>query len=158
MRKSLVEEILKQMETNKNIFFICSDLGYKLFDRIRDTYPDRFVNTGASEFSAVGIAVGLAIEGKIPFVYSITPFLLYRAFEMIRNYIDHEIIPVKLLGGGRDQDYHIDGWSHDSSDAKQIMKTFKNIKTYWPYTSEEIPALLAEIIDNNKPCFVSLRK
>ena len=146
------------METNKNIFFICSDLGYKLFDRIRDTYPDRFVNTGASEFSAVGIAVGLAIEGKIPFVYSITPFLLYRAFEMIRNYIDHEIIPVKLLGGGRDQDYHIDGWSHDSSDAKQIMKTFKNIKTYWPYTSEEIPALLAEIIDNNKPCFVSLRK
>ena len=128
MRKSLVEELLKQMELNDKIWCLTGDLGYKLLDPIRDKFPDRFVNCGASEFSMVGVAVGVAKMGKIPFVYSITPFLIYRAFEMIRNYVDHEKIPVKLLGGGRDNDYHIDGFSHDSSDAKQIMNTFKNIK------------------------------
>lgn len=168
MRKSLVEEIIKIMEVNKDVYFITADLGYFLFDRIRDQFPDRFVNTGASEFSAVGMAVGLAKMGKIPFVYSITPFLIYRAFEMIRNYVDYEKIPVILLGGGRDDDYHIDGFSHDASDVKKMFTSFdiqsneevvfKNIKDYWPETPEEIPALIAEIIKSKKPTFLSLRK
>ena len=158
MRKSLVEELLKIMEVNKDIYFITADLGYFLFDRIRDQFPDRFVNTGASEFSAVGMAVGLAKMGKIPFVYSITPFLMYRAFEMIRNYVDFEKIPIILLGGGRDNDYHIDGQTHDSTDLKPILDNLNNIKQYWPETAEEIPNLVKKVIKDEKPTFISLRK
>lgn len=171
MRNSLANELHKQMAVNKDIYFITCDLGYKLWDKIRDDYPDRFCNTGASEVSAVTMAVGLALSGKVPFVYSITPFLLYRAFEPIRYYLEHEQIPVKLLGGGRNQDYHIDGFSHDASDVSKLFTTldlafaggdddpiFDGIKDYWPETPEEIPALVAEIIKNKKPCFLSLVK
>ena len=40
----------------------------------------------------MGMATGLALENKIPVVYSITPFIIYRPFEFIRNYLDHEKI------------------------------------------------------------------
>ena len=168
MRKLFRDLLIKEMETNKDIFFITADLGYKLWDEIREKFPDRFVNTGASEFSAVGMAVGLAKMGKIPLIYSITPFLMYRAFEMIKTYINGEEIPVILLGGGRDKDYHIDGPSHDASDVKKMFTDFderanedtifSNIKDYWPDTLEDIPTIFKKVIRDRKPAFISLKK
>ena len=88
MRGWFAYELYQQMKKNKNIWLVTGDLGYKMFDSIKDDFPDRFLNAGSSEQAMMGIAVGLALKGKIPFVYSITPFLLYRSFETIRNYIN----------------------------------------------------------------------
>ena len=95
MRKCFADALHSQMAENRKIWVITADLGYKMWDRVREDYPDRFINVGAAEQVMVGIGIGLALEGKIPILYSITPFLLYRPFESIRNYIDREKIPVK---------------------------------------------------------------
>jgi transketolase len=97
--------LFNEMVVNEDIYLITGDLGYGLWDAIRDAYPQRFYNVGSSEMAMMGMGVGLAMEGKIPYVYSITPFAIYRPFEMIRNYLDHEEIPVNVIGGGRDRDY-----------------------------------------------------
>ena len=78
------------MKENKNIFLLTGDLGYNLWDNIKIDFKDRFINAGSSEQLMMGMAIGLAMDGKIPIVYSITPFLLYRPFELIRNYVNHE--------------------------------------------------------------------
>ena len=158
MRGWFSYELYQQMKKNKDIWLLTGDLGYRMFDSIRDEMPDRFINTGAAEQSMVGIGVGLALEGKIPFIYSITPFLLYRPFEMIRNYVNHEGIPIKLIGGGRDKDYGGDGFSHWSEEDKQVMKLFPNIESYWPKTKEEIPNMVRLLIENNKPVYLNLRR
>jgi transketolase len=62
----------------KTFILLTGDLGYGLWDRIKIDYPDRFINTLSSEQLMLGIACGLAMEGKIPVVYSITPFVLYQ--------------------------------------------------------------------------------
>jgi transketolase len=67
-------ELYRQMRVNKNIWLLTGDLGYKLFDPIRDAYPNRFINTGAAEQSLVGLGVGLAMEGKIPFGQAQFPY------------------------------------------------------------------------------------
>ncbi|MDO8657799.1 MAG: hypothetical protein Q7K55_03600, partial [Candidatus Levybacteria bacterium] len=105
MRGWFAYDLYNHMAKNENIWIITGDLGYKLFDYIRRDFPERFINTGAAEQAMIGIAIGLALDGKIPFVYSITTFLLYRPFETIRNYINYEKIPVKLIGSGRNKDY-----------------------------------------------------
>ena len=69
------------MSANEDIVVLTGDLGYGLWDKIRIDYPDRFWNVGSSEQLMMGMASGMAMDGKIPFVYSITPFLLYRPFE-----------------------------------------------------------------------------
>jgi transketolase len=140
------------------IWIVTGDMGYKMWDLVEIDFPERFINTGAAEQTMVGIGVGLALEGKIPFVYSITPFLLYRSFETIRNYINREKIPVKLVGSGRDEDYLHDGFSHWAKEDKEVMKIFGNILSRWPETKEEIPSLVEEMIDNPIPYYVNLRK
>lgn len=158
MRGWFAWELHAQMLANPKIWVITGDLGYKMLDRIRDDFPERFINAGVAEQAMVGIGVGLALEGKIPFVYSITPFLIYRPFETIRNYINREKIPVKLIGGGRNKDYLYDGFSHWAEEDKEIMKIFSNIKSFWPKTKEEIPTLLPEIISNKEPVYLNLSR
>lgn len=151
--------LYKKMEENEDIVVITGDLGYKMFDDIKEDFPDRFVNAGASEQAMMGLAVGLALEGKIPFVYSITTFLLYRPFETIRLYIEGEQLPVKLIGSGRDKDYAHDGPSHHSEDAEKILATaFPSIVALWPDSKEQIESLVEFMVENKKPTFISLRR
>lgn len=151
-------ELHQQMSKNKKIFLLTGDLGYGMFNAIRDDFPDRFVNVGAAEQSLVGLGVGLAMSGKIPFCYSITPFLLYRPFETIRNYINGENIPVKLIGGGRDRDYEIDGFSHNAEDDRRVIELFTHIISFWPETKEEVPDLVKSAIKYKDPFYINLRR
>lgn len=158
MRGWFVYELFQHMKTNKNIYVLTGDLGYKMLDSLRDAYPERVLNVGASEQAMIGMAIGLSLEEKIPVVYSITTFLLYRPFETIRNYVNHESIPVKLIGGGRDKDYLDHGFCHWAEEDKQVMKIFKNIDSRWPEALEEIPGLVDEMIKSDKPWYVNLRR
>lgn len=151
--------LYEAMKTDPDIWVITGDLGYGMLDKIRDDFPDRFINTGAAEQAMMGIAVGLALEGKKPFVYSITTFLLYRPFETVRNYINHERIPVRLIGAGRDRDYEHDGFSHWSEDIIPIFENaFPYITDLWPEEKEDIPEMVKMMVAENHPWFISLRR
>jgi len=158
MRACFSEALYIRMTKNKKVWVIVNDLGYKMWDKIRLDFPDRFINVGAAEQALIGIAIGLALENKIPFVYSITTFLLYRPFETIRNYINHEKIPVKLIGSGRNKDYIHDGISHWAEEDRKVMNIFKNIKAKWPQAAGEIPNLIDEMLESKKPWYVNLKR
>lgn len=158
MRRTFAQELHKQMTLDVDIVVILGDLGFGMFDEIRKDYSDRVINTGASEQAMMDIAVGLALSGKKPFVYSITNFLLYRPFETLRTYINHEKIPVRLIASGRDKDYTHDGISHHSEDAKKILDCLPNITQYWPETKEEIPNLVKQLAEATQPSFISLKR
>lgn len=151
-------ELYKQMAKNKKVWVVVGDLGYKMFDYIKKDFSDRFINVGASEQAMIGISIGLALEGKIPITYSITPFVLYRPFETIRNYIDYERISVKLIGAGRDNDYLDHGFCHWAKEDKKVMTIFENIEAKWPKKNEEIPELVEKMIKSEKPWYVNLRR
>lgn len=158
MRREFAKELYHRMTLDNNIVLITMDLGYKMWDEIREAYPKRFFNVGASEQAGLDIACGMALSGKTVFVYSITPFLLYRAFETLRTYVNHEKILLRLVGGGRDDDYKHDGYSHEATDAKKILKTLPNIQTLWPDTKEEIPTMVSVMCGLDVPQFISLRR
>ena len=158
MRKLFSELLHKEMSRDERVVLITGDLGYGLWDRIRIDYPDRFYNVGSSEQLMVGMACGFAMEGMKPLCYSITPFLLYRPFELIRNYLDHEEIPVKLIGGGRDDDYGYLGFSHWAKDDKVIMGSFENITTLHPNDENELSNNFSWYMGHDKPTYINLRK
>jgi transketolase len=159
MRRQFFKDLYDLMEHNQNIFVLTADLGYGGFDKIREKHNGtRFFNVGACEQAMAGIAVGLALEGRTVFCYSITPFLLWRAAETLRLYVNHEKIPVILIGSGRDMDYAHDGFSHDATDAQKILNVFENIKSYWPNDKKQIKGLLQTVIKEKHPCFISLKR
>lgn len=146
------------MSKNKDIYLITGDLGYGLWDEIRDSYPDRFFNVGSSEMVMVGMGIGLAMENKIPFVYSITPFAIYRPFEMIRNYLHHEKIPLNVIGGGRNRDYGYLGFSHWAEEDKEVMSSLDNIRILHPNSDEELKIQFFNMINTPKPTYMNLEK
>lgn len=158
MRKTFFKELYKLMGKDENVWALTGDLGWGGFDLIQKDFSDRFVNCGASEQAMLGIAVGLAQSGKLPFVYSITPFLIYRPMETIRNYIDHEKHKVVLVGSGRDDDYKEDGFSHHTFNLQTRMLQFENITSYFPTQKSDIPKLMQVIHNTRHPVFLSLKR
>ena len=144
------------MQKDSRIFVLTADLGYGILDKIRDHFPDRFMNVGCSEQLMIGMAVGLAHNGFIPVCYSISSFLLYRPFEMIRNYIDHEKTPIKLVGSGRDKDYIHLGITHWSHDDTSVIKLFKNITCYKPLSLDDRD--IERLITNNDAVYINLSR
>ena len=156
MRKLFAEKLHDEMAVNENIYLLTGDLGYGLWDRIKIDYPDRFINFLSSEQLMLGAAVGMALEGKIPIVYSISPFVLYRPFEWIRNYLHNENIGVKLVGGGRDRDYGYLGFSHWAEEDIDILSSFKNMSLY--KTEKLTSQIFNEMIYEPKPSYMNLRR
>jgi len=150
MRRKFASDLYELMKEDKRIILITADLGYGMFDKIRDDIPGQFYNVGAAEQAMVGIAVGMVLSGNIAVCYTITPFY-FRAFEVIRNYVDHENIPVKLVASGRGKDYEHDGFSHDASDH-DIFKVFKNID----FIEDNFE--LKDIIYSSKPTYLNLKR
>jgi transketolase len=158
MRKNFASLLHEAMSSNDDIYLITGDLGYGLWDRIRDDFPKRFYNVGSSEMAMMGMGIGLAMEGKIPFVYSITPFAIYRPFEMIRNYLDHESIPVTIVGGGRDRDYGYLGFSHWADDDRALLSGFQNLQMLHPESEDQLKTMFGQILSQRNPYYLNLRK
>lgn len=158
MRRTFAKLVFKEMYKNPNLYVVTADLGYKMWDMVRDAFPNRFFNVGAAEQLMIGVAIGLTLERKIVITYSITPFLLFRPAELIRTYINHENIPVKLVGSGRGKEYEHDGISHWATSDSTFVNLFKNIKSYRPCSIEELELNFLEFLYNNKPSYLNLRR
>jgi transketolase len=156
MRKQFAKMLHEAMGTDSRIFLLTADLGYGILDDIRRDYPDRAINVGSCEQLMIGMAVGLANSGFIPVCYSITPFLLYRPFEMIRNYVNYEKVNIKLAGTGRDKDYSHDGITHWAEDDMTIMKCLPNISLFKP--KELTDDVFKYFLFSDKPVYLNLRR
>jgi len=158
MRKLFASLIQNNLKENPNLFLLTADLGFGLFNDFKLNFPRQYYNVGAAEQLLIGSGIGLANEGKIAVCYSITPFLLCRPYEFIRNYIDYENTPVKLVGAGRDKDYSHDGISHWAEDDETILSNFKNIQVYKPKTDKDLIECFPEFLLNKKPSYLNLKR
>ena len=148
-------ELYKAMVGSPDIYLLTGDLGYGMLTPHQEDLTN-FINCGTSETAMIGMATGLAQEGKRPFTYTISSFYM-RAAEPIALYIAREKLPVILVGSGRDDDYKHDGPSHNAALTQDYMKLI-GIKSYYPKEKEEIADLMQELLKINEPVFVSLRR
>ena len=58
MRRLFAKLLQEEMKKNEDILLITGDLGYGLWDKIRDDFPTRFHNVGSSEMVMMGMGIG----------------------------------------------------------------------------------------------------
>jgi transketolase len=158
MRKECINLLNDSMQENHSIIVLTADLGFGVLDPIKNNFSDRFFNVGAAEQLLIGAGVGLAESGKIPVCYSMSSFILYRPFEFLRNYVNAENIPVKLIGSGRDKDYGHDGLSHWAHDDEIVLRALPNIKIYKPKTIAELESIWPEFLYSKEPAYLNLTR
>ena len=154
MRKRFGEVISKLADKNENIIIIVADIGYGVFDDFREKYPDRFINMGICEQSIISVASGMALEGLQPWVYTITPFLIERPFEQVKLDINQQNVNVNLVGYA---DYPALGPTHSEINAKEMMKLFNNIESFFPSDGDETEKMILEAYERKGPTFTSLK-
>ncbi|MDI6858553.1 MAG: transketolase C-terminal domain-containing protein [Dehalococcoidia bacterium] len=93
--KSFFEVLLELGEADPNVFVISQDMGS--VGPFAQRFPDRAIDVGITEQNLVGVAAGLAIRGKLPFIYGMAPFVTMRAFEQIRTDLAYNGRNVKIL-------------------------------------------------------------
>ena len=155
MRRRFQELLTEEMRKNENIYLLVGDVGYKIFDHLREDYPDRVINPGAAEQLMLGMAVGLAMEGKILSAIRSRP-LFCIVLEFIRNFLHNERIPVKLVGSGRNDDYGPCGFSHYACEDMRVMDALPNIEVFRPDTKEEVD--IEKFLYSNCPSYINLKR
>ena len=112
MRNAFVDCLMQQAKIDDRIFVITPDMGFSVFEKFRAEFPDRFLNVGIAEQNAVGLAAGLALSGKVVYVYSIIPFITMRCFEQVRIDVAYMNTNVRLIGVGAGLTYGSAGPTH----------------------------------------------
>ncbi len=98
MRAACLEAVYALAKLDPRIFFIGSDLGSGTLDKFKREMPDRFFMEGIAEANLIGMAAGLALEGKIPYVNTIATFLTRRCFDQIAIDLCLHRLKVRLVG------------------------------------------------------------
>jgi len=157
VRTEFITTLHHHIGFNKSLHLLTADIGYGVLNSIRLDYPDRFTDFGAAEQLMVGSACGMALSGLSPVCYSITPFVLYRPFEWLRNFLHQDRIPVKLVGAGRDKDYGHLGSTHWAEDDERILATLPNIRVFKP-TKDEMQISFRDFLMYDGPAYLNLSK
>lgn len=132
-RKKIVDSIIPYARENKKIILLVCDMGFGVTDNFKKEFPKRIFNMGIMEQGTVGIAAGMAMTGLIPVVYSIVNFIVFRAFEQIRNDVILQNLNVKFISTGVNNYFKFLGPSHCcNKDDKKIMQLI-NMNIFDPY-------------------------
>ena len=144
------------MGKNPNIIFLTGDLGFNALEPIKERFPDRFVNVGIAEQHMVGMAAGLALEGKKVVVYSIASFSTLRPYEQIRTDVCYHDLDVKIIGVGGGVNYATHGITHHTVEDIAIMNVLPNMKVLAPGYSWEATEATKALMKTKGPAYMRL--
>ena len=156
MRRTFSDYIEILAKANDDLIFITGDLGFNAFENLKKTLGNRFINAGVAEQSMISMAAGMASQGHRVIVYSIAPFLVYRALEQIRNDLCFHQMPVFLVGNGGGYGYGIMGSSHHALSDIAAISSLPNITTYIPAFKEDVAMAIDQMMENRKPAYLRL--
>ena len=158
MRDAFAAELHELMAADQRILLLAGDIGFKVFDRIVADCTGRFFNMGVAEANMLGVAAGMALSGRHPFVYTIIPFLTMRAFEQIRVDVCIQNLPVTIVGVGGGLAYGALGPTHHSIEDVAILRALPNMTIIVPCDPLESRQAIRAAAAHPGPVYVRLGK
>jgi len=95
-------------------------------------FPKRFVECGVAEQNMMGVAAGLAIAGKIPFVSSYAVFVPGRNWDQLRVSVCYTNANVKVAGAHAGISVGPDGATHQALEDIAITRVLPNLTVVVP--------------------------
>jgi transketolase len=142
------------IETDPNTALVLAAISTNYFGDALKRFPDRVINVGIMEQTAVSLAAGFALEGFHPIVHSIAPFVVERPFEQIKLDFCYQGLGGTLISIGASYDYGTDGMTHHGCADVPILKTLPRMQICVPGTSDEFETLLRQTYDNGAPTYI----
>ena len=98
-RIAATEALIELAEENPDIALVCSDSILTLKGQpFVERFPERYIDVGIAEQTAVDCAAGMAASGLIPFFATYAGFITMRACEQVRTFVAYPALNVKFIG------------------------------------------------------------
>ena len=157
--KDKIGEMLCEFARQDNrIYAIDSNLAKSTTTlKFEKEFPERFVQCGIAEASAISIATGLAAEGQIPFYVNFAIFVAGTAWTQIRQ-AAYANLNVKMIGTYSGMDNGKDGASHHANEDLALIRSIPNVKVLVPSNVKEMREAIKIAIEYNGPVYIRVTR
>lgn len=158
-RDGFGEAMLEVAATNDQVVALTADLTESLrLDQFAKKFPGKFIQVGIAEQNMVGVAAGLAIEGKIPFATSFAVFSPGRTWEQIRDSICYSNLPVIIVGGHTGLNVGEDGYTQQGLEDLALMRVLPNMTVVSPVDYNQTKQAVHALVNLKKPAYLRLTR
>ena len=156
MRQQLVQTVESKLAQDERLVLLLGDIGVFGFRKAFKSFVNRVYNIGILEQSTISLAAGLSIEGLIPVVHTIAPFIVERCLEQLKIDFCYQKLGGNFISVGSSYDYAALGCTHHCPGDVGILKNLPGMEIILPGTAGEFDILFREAYENGNPTYFRL--
>lgn len=156
MRKQFTQTMKEILYKDTNTALLLGDIGVYGFREELKNIPNRAYNIGILEQATISLAAGLSLTGITPFVHTIAPFLVERAYEQLKVDFGYQELNGNFISAGASYDYAALGCTHHCPGDIGTLLNIPNMQIIVPGTSKEFNKLMLENYNSGFPTYYRL--
>jgi transketolase len=157
LRERQIETLTRLRDEGLPIMYLVSDsVSTSKVKPFQTRFPEFVVNVGIAEQNLIGIAVGMANMGFIPFTGNAAAFLISRSAEQIKVDVSYSRANVKLAAMHTGFSYGLDGVTHHEVNDIGVMRGYPALTIFAPCDSRECAEMTRYAAVSEGPFYFSL--
>ena len=158
-RDGFGEGLVVQGRENKKIVALSADLaGSTKLELFKKNFKSRYIEVGVAEQNLMGVASGVALSGKIPFIGSFAVFSPGRNWDQLRVSVCYSKLPVKMVSTHAGLNVGPDGATHQALEDIALTRVLPNLKVVIPCDYEQAKKSVKEVSKDKSPVYVRLAR
>jgi len=146
-------------EKDERVVVLCADLkGSTRSKAFADEFPKRFFEMGVAEQNMMGVAAGMALSDKVPFVSSYAVFSPGRNWEQLRVSVCYSEANVKVAGAHAGINVGPDGATHQALEDLAITRVLPNLIVVAPCDYEQTKKTTIAVAQHSGPVYFRFGK
>lgn len=154
-RSGFGEGLVLAGEIDKNVVALCADLTDSTkMSGFAQKFPERFLEVGIAEQNMMGIAAGLALGGKIPYLASYAVFNPGRNWDQLRVSVCYSNLHVIIAGAHAGLSVGPDGATHQALEDIAITRVLPNLTVIVPCDAIETRKATLAALKSSGPIYI----
>jgi transketolase len=159
LRDAWADTLVSLAKEDQRIVMLDGDLANSTkADKFAAAHPDRFLEMGIAEQNMVGVAVGMATLGFVPWLSSFTVFFTHRAVDPIRMLVAQTNANVKIGAAYSGLMTGFTGKTHQDVEDLAIMRAMPQMTVLAPADQYECAAMIKWANDYHGPVYLRLTR
>lgn len=148
------EEALKEIVLGDETYIITTAESRKYIENIPLLMGERFIDTGITEQTLIGVSCGFALRGRTVIAHGFASFVTMRAFEFIRTDVGLGNLPVKIVGIAPGFLSTANGPAHQALEDISLMRGIPNMNILCPADMQDLVICLRKVIESQDPFYI----
>jgi transketolase len=151
--------VVKAGLRDERVVVLSADLSESLkLEDFKRRFPNRFFEVGVAEQNLAGVAAGLALEGKIPFITSFASFSPSINWNQLRVSICYNKANVKIVSSHAGVTTGEDGATHQALEDIALTRVLPGMVVIAPADALEAEKATVEISKTKNPTYLRLSR